>query len=152
MFEYIRNILTAKAEDTDSNKSFQKRIQIATCALYVEMAKADDHFTEEEREKIISFVRNEFQLDDDEINELIGLTEESIKKSVSIYEFGTLVESNFTQDEKFELLKNLWRLIYVDKKLDMYEDNLIKRIGDLLKMEHKEVITAKLMVKGELNL
>jgi uncharacterized tellurite resistance protein B-like protein len=91
-------------------------------------------------------------MNDDEADELMSLTEESIKRSVSIYEFATLVDQNFSKDKKLELMKNLWQLIYTDKKLDKYEDNLIKRIGDILKLEHKEVIEAKLIVKGELGL
>jgi len=46
----------------------------------------------------------------------------------------------------------LWRLIYTDKKLDKYEDRLIKLIGGMLKMEHKRIINAKLLIRQELNL
>ena len=97
-------------------------------------------------------MKKKFELGTEEVNELISRTEESIKKSVSIYEYTTLIDNNFSRYEKLELMKNLWRLIYTDKKLDKYEDNLIKRIGDMLKLEHKEVIEAKLMVKGEVGL
>jgi uncharacterized tellurite resistance protein B-like protein len=97
-------------------------------------------------------MKSKYELDNNGAGELMSLTEESIKKSVSIYEFATIVDQNFSKDEKLKLMKELWQLIYTDKKLNKYEDNLIKRIGDILKLEHKEVIEAKLMVKGELGL
>jgi uncharacterized tellurite resistance protein B-like protein len=46
-------------------------------------------------------------------------------------------------------MKNLWRLIYTDQKLDKYEDQLVKKLGKMLHLEHKDVIAAKLMVKKE---
>ena len=152
MFEYFRNILTANPERNGPEFSTQKKLQVATCALYFEMAKADDNFTEIEQKKIIAIMKDEFNLGDDEVDELIQLTEESIRKSVSIYEFTTIIDENFSKNEKNDLMKNLWRLIYIDGKLDKYEDNLVKRIGDMLKLEHKEVIESKLIVKKELNL
>ena len=149
MFEYFKSMITTPAVEQES---FQKKLQVATCALFFEIAKADENFTNEEHEKIISIMESKYELDNEEADELMSLTEESIKKSVSIYEFATLVDQNFSKDEKLELMKELWQLIYTDKKLNKYEDNLIKRIGDILKLEHKEVIDAKLMVKGELGL
>ena len=149
MFEYFKNMVATQNKEQDN---FQKKLQVATCALFFEIAKADENFTREEHEKIISIMRSKYELDNDEANELMSLTEESIKKSVSIYEFATIVDQNFSKDEKLKLMKELWQLIYTDKKLNKYEDNLIKRIGDILKLEHKEVIEAKLMVKGELGL
>ena len=149
MFEYFKSLITTPAVEQDS---FQKKLQVATCALFFEIAKADENFTGEEHEKIVSIMKMKYELDNDEANELMSRTEESIKKSVSIYEFATVVDQNFSKDDKLELMKELWQLIYTDKKLNKYEDNLIKRIGDILKLEHKEVIDAKLMVKGELGL
>jgi len=48
------------------------------------------------------------------------------------------------------LIKNLWRIIYEDGKLDSYEDRLIKIIGSTMNIEHKDIIAAKLFVKQEL--
>lgn len=152
MFEYFKNILTAVPGKPGEKYGIQEKLQVATCALFFEMAKADDNFSEVENKKIISIMKEEFNLDNEQVDELIAQTEESIKKSVSIYEFTTIIDQNFSRDEKNELMKNLWRLIYIDGKLDKYEDNLVKRIGDMLKLEHREVIDAKLIVKSELNI
>ena len=149
MFEYFKNMVATQNKEQDN---FQKKLQVATCALFFEIAKADENFTREEHEKIVSIMKSKYELDNNGAGELMSLTEESIKKSVSIYEFATIVDQSFSKDEKLELMKELWQLIYTDKKLNKYEDNLIKRIGDILKLEHKEVIDAKLMVKGELGL
>ena len=152
MIKYLKELfsLPSEKELAEGLKvNEEKKLQVATCALLVEMAKADSEFTDDERKKIISVMKKTFNLDKEYVDELIELSEESIKKSVSIYEFTTTINENFSQDEKFELLKNLWRLIYVDETLNMHEDHLIKKIGNTLNMEHRDVIAAKLIVKEE---
>jgi uncharacterized tellurite resistance protein B-like protein len=149
MFEYFKSLVSSPNNKHDI---LQKKIEIATCALFYEMAKADEDFSDDEHEMIISFMKEKFNLGDDEVKKLMFQTEARIKQSVSIYEFTTLLDQNFSKDEKLELMRNLWRLIYTDKKLDKYEDNLIKRIGDMLKLEHKEVIESKLFIKEEIGL
>lgn len=158
MFEYIRRILSPDAEPVDpmdvsevEKPGVEKRIQIATCALLIEIAKADGEFSEDERKKIIDLMKENFNLDEKVVEELIQLSEETLQHSISIYEFSNVINQNFTNDEKYELLKNLWKLIYVDDKLHMYEDYMIKKIGATLNMEHQLIIRAKLAVKEEMN-
>lgn len=127
-----------------------KRVQIATCALFLEIANADGEYTHEERKKIVSLMQKTFEISEDYIEELIDLAEEDIKESVSIYEFTALVDEYFTQDEKFEIMINLWKLIFSDDILDAHEDHLVKRIGNNIKLGHREIIEAKLIAKKEM--
>jgi uncharacterized tellurite resistance protein B-like protein len=148
MIRYLKEIFKLPGENRESFTT-DKKVQIATCALLIEMANADDNFTEEERKKIISVMQKTFDLSREYVDELIELSEERIKKSIDIFGFAITINENFSKDEKFELLKNLWRLIYTDETLDMNEDHLIKKIGNTLNMEHQDVIAAKLLVKEE---
>lgn len=153
MIKYLKELFSIPAEVSESKKGYkisgEKKLQVATCALFLEMAKADEEFSNDERKKIISVMQKTFNLDKEYINELIELSEERIRESVSIYEFTTIINENFSKDDKFELLKNLWRLIYVDETLNMHEDHLIKKIGNTLNMDHRDIIAAKLMIKDE---
>jgi uncharacterized tellurite resistance protein B-like protein len=155
MIKYLKELFSLPTEQSESEEGFkangEKKLQVATCALLIEMAKADNEFSNDERKKIISLIQKTFNLDKEYVDELIELSEKKIRESISIYEFTTIINENFSKEEKFELLKNLWRLIYVDDTLDMHEDHLIKRIGNTLNMEHRDVIAAKLLVKEEKN-
>ena len=147
MIKYLKQIFNQpdKLEEIDEDK----KLQIATCVLLIEMAKSDNELTDGERKQIISVMRDTFQLEEEYVNELIEFSEEEIKESISLYEFTTTINQNFSDDEKFELVKNLWRLIYTDEILNMHEDHLIKKIGTMLNLEHRDIIAAKMMVKGE---
>lgn len=158
MFEYLKKIFLENEtginkihnDSTSSNKN--KKVEVAACALFIEMAKADGVFTDDERTFIIDEMKSTFNLDDDYVNELMQLAEKRVKDSVSLYEFSREINKSFSQDEKLELIESLWRLIYKDEKLNEYEDNLIKKIGVTLNIEHKQIINAKLWVKQQMGL
>ena len=155
MNNFLKRILNGSQNRYENNISpekpdNEKKLQIAACALLVEIGKADSNFTEEERGKIISIMENTFNVEKDYINELIELSERENDENESIYENTTIINNHFTIDEKFELLKNIWRLIYTDDNLNRYEEHLVKMIGTLLNIEYSNIIGAKLLIKKEL--
>jgi len=58
-----------------------------------------------------------------------------------------VINNSFTTEEKYELVKLLWKLVYVDGKLDAYEDYFMKKIGGNLNLSHNTIISAKLEAK-----
>jgi uncharacterized tellurite resistance protein B-like protein len=158
MFEHLKKILSSessellKSEKSEKSENHKKQLQIATAAIFIEMAKADGDFSGEEREHIVVSLKNRFGLEEKYVHELIELSHEELNDSVSLYEFSSVINECFTFDDKYELLKNLWRLIYTDKTLDKYEDHLIKMIGGMLQMEHRQIINAKMLIRKELNI
>ena len=160
MLDYLRKIFITQQDSnaidfqkSDSLSTSEKhKVEIAACALFIEMAKADGEFSDDEKEFIISEMKNTFNLDKECVNELMVLADDKVKNSVSIYEFTGVINSTFSQEEKIELLESLWKLIYKDEKLNMYEDHLIKRIAGTMNIEHKQIINAKMWVKEQLGL
>jgi uncharacterized tellurite resistance protein B-like protein len=157
MLDYLKRLIIPPQDeeieqkrDSASGKPRPNRVQVATAALLVEIAKADGDFSDEERKRIIVLMKEEFNLDEECVNELLELSEQKVRDSISVYEFSSVINESFTQQEKLELLKNLWRIVYEDGKLDSHEDRLIKIIGSTLNLDHKDVIGAKLFVKQEL--
>ena len=95
-------------------------------------------------------MQNTFNLDEDCVHELIELSEKKLEESIGVYEFTSIINEHFNREEKLELLEDLWKIIYVDDKLDKYEDRLVKVIGGLINVDHKDIINAKLLVKEQL--
>jgi len=157
MFEYLRKtLLQNKKEDIPQDaadkkeENHNKKLQIATAALFVEMAKVDGNFSDEERERVILTMQNTFNLDEDCVHELIELSEKKLEESIGVYEFTSIINDHFNREEKLELLEDLWKIIYVDDKLDKYEDRLVKVIGGMLNVDHKDIINAKMFIKEQL--
>ena len=83
MFDYLKKVLTQEEKkelnvDSSSPPETQERenkLQVATAALYVEIATADGHFADEERIRIIKTIQNEFSLTKECVKDLIDLRE-----------------------------------------------------------------------------
>ena len=132
----------------DNKESTEKRIQVAACALFIEMARTDDEFSEEEQNRIISILKKEFSLSDDMCKELIELSKLELQASVDLWQFTNLINENYSPADKIRLIEMIWRVVYADGKLDKHEDYLVKKLAMLLNLRHREMIDAKLKVLG----
>lgn len=154
MIKYLKDLVTGTGYEEDGHSGHSsddsKRVQIATCALFIEVANSDDEFTDDEKELIFDLMRKHFDLTEEDIHELIELSHEQIEKSVSLYEFTDIINKNFNSEEKYSVLKNLWRLILVDGKLDKHEEYFVRKITQNMHLEHKDLIAAKMEVKKEM--
>ena len=151
MFDYLKKMIAVTEETLTSQKNppeISKKIQIATAALFIEIAKADGEISADERKKIVKNMEEMFDLDDECVENLIKLSEQRVNESISVYEFSSIINENFLREEKYQLIKNLWKIVYADNHLDQYEDRLMKIIGSTLNLDHKDIIDAKLEVKA----
>ena len=55
------------------------------------------------------------------------------------------------ENKKVSIIEALWKIIYSDKKSDMYEDNLMRRLTGLLYLDPKIVGDIKEKIKVEKN-
>ena len=46
-----------------------------------------------------------------------------------------------------EIIETLWRIVYVDGKMDQYEHYLMNKLKNLLRVSHNQLIDMKLKVK-----
>jgi len=138
---YFEMLFQNKTEDDTSHK---RTIELATAVLMIEISLADDHIQEEERIVIKKLLTDSFNLDHDEIDELISLAENEVDLAVSLYEFTSLLNESLSMSEKINIIKNLWRVAYADSVVDKYEEYYIRKIADLLYIAHSDYIQAKL--------
>ena len=155
MINFLKDLIYGEENGGSTSHDYSdksKRVQIATCALFIEVANSDDEFSDDERELIFDLMKNEYDLSEEEIHELMELSHEQIAESVSLYEFTDIINKNFNPAEKYAVLKNLWRLILVDGKLDKHEEYFVRKISNNLNLEHKDLIAAKMEVKKEIGI
>ena len=54
-----------------------------------------------------------------------------------------------SENDKIKILESLWRIIYSNKEIDMYEANLMRRLAGLLYIDSKIMGDIKERVKKE---
>ena len=126
---------------TDSND-----IQVATCALLLEMANIDGEFSKEEQENILSLLKQKFQLSPDYAEELIQTSRKELNDSADLWQFTNRINQNYSRDKKMQIVEMVWEVIFADGKLDKHEDYLAHKLGKLLRFSHKELIEAKVKI------
>ncbi len=126
-----------------------RRLQIATCALLLEAAHADDDFNDEERALIRRLLQERFALSEGQARELIALSEQQRQESTDLYQFTRLISARFDRRQKLIILEQLWRVVYSDGRLEEHEDALLHKFAHLFGLRHDELIAVKLKVKRE---
>jgi uncharacterized tellurite resistance protein B-like protein len=124
----------------------QKDILMAVCAILVEMARIDNTFTPTEMETILSILREKYGLSKEHADALVTEAEKELKESVDLWQFAKLINENFTIKNKIELIETLWRIVYIDGKMDKYEHYLMDKLSKILRLTHNQLIDAKLKV------
>ena len=126
----------------DKNSNF---IKIA--ALLVHAAKIDENYSDEEEEIIKKTLIN-LGVNKDEIATLINEAKLNEKNSNQILDYTKEVK-NLEENRKIEIIKSLWRIIYSNKKADIYESNLMRRLCGLLYVDSKVMGNIKEQIKKE---
>jgi uncharacterized tellurite resistance protein B-like protein len=119
------------------------RLNLATAALLIEIARADSDFDASEQSAIESMLAQTLELPAEEITELVHLATEESREAISLHEFTRLVNEHYSIDEKRWLMEQLWRVARADGRIDRYEEQLLRRIADLLHVRHSEFMQAK---------
>ena len=123
----------------DANQNTEHDIRVATCALFVEIARIDEKFTAAEMETILSILKQKYGLSQDHADALIAEAERELEKSVDLWQFTKLINENYSNEEKI-------KIVYVDGKMDQHEHYLMNKLQNLLRLTHDQLITAKLKV------
>jgi len=121
-------------------------IQVATCALFLELASIDGEFSREERDSILALLKAEFQLSNEDVQALTAEAEKQLRDKIDMWQFTNLINQNYSDDEKIRVVELLWRIVYSDGRLDAHEDYLLHKLAKLLRLQHDQLIDAKLKI------
>jgi uncharacterized tellurite resistance protein B-like protein len=136
----------SKSEEQDGDHD----IRVATCALFLEMAKIDGEFSEGEQSHIVSILKSEHQLSDEHVDDLIEAATEELRESIDLWRFARRINDYYSEEEKIRIVEMMWRIVFVDGILDRHEDYLIRKLSRLLRIPHRIFIETKVrMVKEE---
>ena len=116
-------------------------------ALLIHAAKIDEDFSQEE-ENIIKQTLINFGAGNKNINEIIEKAKKMEESSNQILDFTKEVK-NMEENNKIKIVKTLWKIIFSNKKADIYEANLMRRLAGLLYIDSKIMGDIKEQIKKE---
>lgn len=130
-------------DDADDPARREDAVRLATAVLMVDVARADNQFTDAEAQRINGLVRERFGLSAEDATALTARADATADDLVSLHEFTHLLHDALTDDEKAHIVGALWRVAYADGELDKFEDALVLRISDLLYVSRGLVMRLK---------
>ena len=97
MFNIFKQILKKGETTSDGEKehSSKRELQVATCALLLEMAHADDEFAPEEEKQIEDLMRSHFNLPQETFNEIKELSDKQRAESIDLWHFAKIIKDNY---------------------------------------------------------
>ena len=135
---------------TDADPEAQRKdIRLAACALLLELASADEEFTDDERQHLEAAVRRQFGLDSAEAEKLLDLAQEARDEAIDLWQFTNLIAENYSTGQKMVLAEIMWGLVYSDGDLASKEDYLMRKICNLLRLEPGYLAEARKRFTGE---
>ena len=141
MINKIKEFFNKKTEEAiDDSHSV---LNIATAALLIEVMTIDGNMDQEEMDSVKSNLSKILELSDDEIQELIDLSQEEVSDATSLYQFTKEINANFELQQKLDLMTALWQVALADDYLDKYEESILRKIADLIHLRHSEYIECK---------
>jgi uncharacterized tellurite resistance protein B-like protein len=114
------------------------RVAIAAAALLLEIAHTD-RYGPEESAAILKAVREDLEVPDEDVREVLRLAEEARRQSVDLYQFTRLIAESFSLDQRRRLVERIWEVVYADGTLSARENSLARRVAGLLGFQHPEI-------------
>ena len=129
MFNFLKN--------KDKEELNKKNINYVALELMISFALADGNISKQEENNILDYINKKITENDNKkiYSNILSASLEIISLHDQVQE----INNQYNNEEKLELLKDIWLLILSDQVIDKYEENLFFRIGDLMKIKRSKL-------------
>ena len=144
MFDAITRLFTGRPEPG----ALAMEPRLAVAALLVHLAAVDGTVKVEERDAVEGALIDYYGLDQADVEKLIAEATRHDAESVDFYRFTSALAS-LPEDEKIEIVRMMWQVVFADKKNHELEDNMVWRIAELLHVSSRDrTILRSQMARG----
>ena len=137
MLDAIRQFVTGRIRPPTDEvvERSTPSVQLAACALLLELAHADGEFSPDEQRHIEGALIRHFGLDEATAAELLDLAEAERSKSIDHFQFTRLIAEQHDLGQKMVLAELMWGVILADGKLADHEAHLVRKMAHLLELK-----------------
>ncbi|MGZ8979576.1 MAG: tellurite resistance TerB family protein [Burkholderiaceae bacterium] len=143
MLKSIRDFFERNLAPVGDAQPSRHTIELATAALLIEVVRCDAGITDEERQSVHNAVRDKFGLAPAESETLIRLAEDEVAQANDLFQFTSLINRDFTQQQKQRVIELMWRAALADAQISAHENHVLRRVAELLHVTHGDYIAAK---------
>ena len=137
----LKKFFKKQKKENSNNKN------VLVIALLIHAAKIDENYTEAEKKIIIKAIMHLNEINLNEAEKLLKLSEKKEEESNQIVEFTREIKK-YSMELRLKIIEIIWKIVYSDGTSDNYESNLIRRICGLLYITDKDNGIIKMKVKS----
>lgn len=130
-----------------SSKRQEHNISLAVTALMVQVMQQDDHLDEREYHAIVQGIQERFSLSESEAAKHIKIATQAGNKAHDLHQFTSPLIKAYSTQERIDIIRQLWLIAMADGSIDLYEETLIRKVGELIGVHHHQFIDAKIQAK-----
>jgi len=145
MFQSLKSLFKELLEGNDLSANAISNPDLAIASLLCEVAAADFQVEADEEKAKLTLLIDLLDITEQQAQSLINQAKDNIKHSVSLYDFTSQLRE-LDQQARFNLVKAMWEIANSDGIIDPQEDAVIRKVAELLYVDHSEFIRAKLSV------
>ena len=148
MLDGIRSFFGRHASTESGSQDPRQALRVAACALLLELAHADDQFTDDERRHIEEALVRHFDIPAETARELMVLAEQQRREAPDLYQFTSLINASYDEGQRMVLVEVLWGVVHADGKLSKHEDYLMRKLAILLELRPGFLAEARKRAEG----
>lgn len=134
-------------EGQEESKEIAVDDKIALGVLLFEVAQADNKFLPEEKQKIKDVLKEYSGISDEDMPYVLESVEIASREKIDLHTFTHEISQDLPLDLKKNIIDNLFRIACVDGELAHEEEETIRKISGLFRLDHKDFIESKIKVK-----
>ena len=146
MIEKLRDFLQqtfALPHQSRNAATDQEKLALAATALMIQLARVDRDEDPRELQMIADRACRVHGLNREDAMQLVHIAQAQAEEATSLYEFTGYINDHLDQAQKKRLLVDIWSVAMADEIVDKYEEHMIRRIADLLHLNHREFMEAR---------
>ncbi|RYE07585.1 MAG: TerB family tellurite resistance protein [Hyphomicrobiales bacterium] len=132
MFDTISRFFTQK-----ETPDLRHEPRLAVAALLVHLAAVDGTTKPEERDAVKHALMDYYALDEHEVETLIDDATRRDSEAVDFYRFTSAITA-LPEEERIEIIRMMWQVVFADDKNHELEDNMVWRIAELIGVSSRQ--------------
>jgi uncharacterized tellurite resistance protein B-like protein len=132
MLDALRRLFS---KPDDRPRNIEPRLAVA--ALLVHLAAVDGAVNPQERKIIAGALQDFYGIGEEAVEKLVAEATRRDAESVDFYRF-TSALADLPDNEKIEIIRMMWQVVFADDKNHELEDNMVWRIAELIHVSARD--------------
>jgi uncharacterized tellurite resistance protein B-like protein len=107
IFKRFFSSATDNGKASSSGQDNDRDVMVAVCALFLEMGRIDETFTEQETAHVLSILRDKYGVAAEDVDLLIAEADRELHESVDLWQFARVINDRYRIDQKEKLIERL---------------------------------------------